>query len=81
MYTVLLTSEEYGTVDLITTIVQLLVPIVSLMIDQGTFRFLLSCKNNDEKEKVIFNSICIITLLCLFAFLISIFILPFTGFG
>ena len=79
MYTVLLTSEEYGTVDLITTIVQLLVPIVSLMIDQGTFRFLLSCKNNDEKEKVIFNSICIITLLCLFAFLISIFILPFTG--
>lgn len=26
MYTVLLTSEEYGTVDLITTIVQLLVP-------------------------------------------------------
>lgn len=52
LYTALLSSEEYGTVDLITTIVQLLVPIISLMIDQGTFRYLLSSKD-EEKQNVI----------------------------
>ena len=34
LYTALLSTEEYGSVDLVTTIVQLLVPIVSIMIDQ-----------------------------------------------
>lgn len=53
LYTTLLTTEEYGTVDLVTTLVQLFIPIVSLMIDQGVFRYLLNCISEEEKEKTI----------------------------
>ena len=42
LYTALLTTEEYGTVDLITTLVQFIVPVMSLMVDQGVFRDLLN---------------------------------------
>lgn len=56
LYTALLTTEEYGTVDLITTLVQLFIPIVSLMIDQGVFRYLLSSENEDTKKEVISNA-------------------------
>ena len=35
LYTALLSTEEYGSVDLVTTIVQLLVPIVSIMINMS----------------------------------------------
>ena len=56
LYTALLTTEEYGTVDLITTLVQLFIPIVSLMIDQGVFRYLLSSENENTKKEVISNA-------------------------
>ena len=53
IYTALLTIEEYGTVDLITTLVQLLVPVASIMIDQGVFRYLLNCETEEEKKRTI----------------------------
>lgn len=53
LYTAVLTTEEYGTVDLISTLVQLIIPIISLMIDQGVFRYLLNCETLDEKKKTI----------------------------
>lgn len=53
LYTTLLTTEEFGTVDFIMTLVSLLVPVVSLMIDQGVFRNLLGCETEEEKTRVI----------------------------
>ncbi len=61
LYTTLLSSEEYGTVDLITTLVQLFIPLTSLMIDQEVFRFLLSCDNKTDKTIVISNSFILLT--------------------
>lgn len=55
LYTAVLSKKEYGSVDLVTTLVQLIIPIASLMIDQGVFRFLLSAKSKDEKRRVISN--------------------------
>lgn len=49
LYTAVLSTAEYGTVDFITTLIQFLIPMVSLMIDQGVFRFLLT--SNDERSK------------------------------
>lgn len=61
LYTALLSTEEYGTVDLITTIVQLCVPIVSMMIDQATFRYLLNAKSYKEEKVVISSSFWLLT--------------------
>lgn len=57
LYTTLLSTSEYGTVDLITTLVQLLIPIMSVMIDQGVFRFLLNCSTSHEKRETISSAI------------------------
>lgn len=78
LYTALLSKSEYGTVDLIITIVHLLIPMSSLMIDQGAFRYLLNCNTDEEKRSVISSSFvvsCGTSLCCLIIYLIaSIFV-------
>ena len=51
LYTSILSTSEYGLVDLAITSVQMLVPITSIMIDQGLFRYLLTCESDEEKKK------------------------------
>ena len=57
LYTYILTTSEYGTVDLITTYVNLLIPIVFFQLDQGAFRFLIDLRNNSKKTKNFINTI------------------------
>lgn len=63
LYTAMLSTEEYGTVDLLNTYISLLLPLIILQIDQGIFRFLIDARE-DEKEKrtLISTTIIIITL-------------------
>lgn len=56
LYTSKLSASEFGTVDLISTIVQLLIPVISLMIDQGCFRFLINCSDDINKRTIITTS-------------------------
>lgn len=48
LYTAYLSTEEYGVVDLLNTLISLLIPILTFQIDQGIFRILID-KRNDEK--------------------------------
>ena len=66
LYTGILTTAEYGTVDLLTTLISLISPIISLQISQSVFRYLIDNRNNEEEKKqlisvsiffVIFNTI------------------------
>lgn len=56
IYTAILTNEEYGTVDLLNTLVSLCLPIVSLQIEQGIFRFLIDCRENIKRQKEIITT-------------------------
>lgn len=56
LYTSKLSTSEFGTVDLISTIVQLLIPVISLMIDQGCFRFLINCSDDNNKKIIVTTS-------------------------
>lgn len=76
LYTAVLSTEEYGSVDLVTTIVQLLVPIVSIMIDQGVFRYLLTCQKESQKKSIISNAFFILFFLNLCFLLLYIFLIP-----
>lgn len=51
LYTSVLTTAEYGTVDLINTYQQLLVSIVFFQIEQGVFRFIVETRANKDTEK------------------------------
>lgn len=74
LYTALLSTSEYGIVDLLSTLVQLFIPIISLMVDQGTFRYLLSCTDESNKKTIISSSFLLLSLLNLI-FIIIYFIL------
>ena len=59
IYTAMLTKAEYGTYDLITILVSLLLPIASLQIKMAAFRFVLESRGNEEKIKKYISTICI----------------------
>ena len=74
-----LTQEEYGNYDLIISAVSLIVPIITLQIQQAAFRFLIGTKDKTQKETYIITSlvfifaIAIITApvtFCIFAFIL-----------
>lgn len=68
LYTSVLSTSEYGTVDYINTIVLFCVPVVSLLMDEAMFRFLIDCHNDVERRRAVTCS-CFAVLggSCLFA--------------
>lgn len=57
LYTTVLTSREYGVVDLVTTYIGLLVPLITLQLEMALFRFLVDARKDDkEKKNIISNS-------------------------
>lgn len=56
IYTALLTTSDYGIVDLFGTYIHLLIPIISLQIDQGIFRYVIKAKDEEEISDVVTNT-------------------------
>lgn len=54
--TTYLNANEYGVYDLIISFSNLLIPILTLQIQQAVFRHLLACKDKDDKQKYINSS-------------------------
>ena len=69
-----LTKEEYGTYDLIAVLASLLLPAVTLQLQTAAFRYLIDCRDDEEKKKDI------ITNIYLFIFATSIITLIITYF-
>ena len=58
-------NSEYGIIDLLNTLVSLLVPIVTLQIEQGIFRDLIEVRGNKEKEtKIISTGLIVVSYRC-----------------
>ena len=81
LYTSLLSTQEYGIIDLLNTLVSLLVPIVTLQIEQGIFRDLIEVRGNKEKEtKIISTGLIVVSVqmlgyLLLYACMLALFIM------
>lgn len=58
-YTIYLNNTEYGLYDYICTLGTCIVPIMSMLMDESMFRFLIDCKSGEEKKAVITNSLLI----------------------
>lgn len=74
LYTAVLSTKEYGTVELFNTCVALLLPVMTLQIEQGVFRFLVEQRKSEEdKTRLISTVLCFMfiqSILCIFLFLI-----------
>lgn len=75
IYTSILTTEEYGIVDLINTYIFLLIPIITFQVEQAIFRLLIDARNNKEKKQLISSTIFSVFLQC------SIYIIIFLVVG
>ena len=74
LYTAILTTAEYGVVDLLNTLVSLLLPIVTFQIEQAVFRYLIDARNDEEKTaKVISTTVFTVIIQCIIY--LAIFIL------
>lgn len=60
LYTTVLSTEEYGTVDYINTIALFLVPAVSLLMDEAMFRFLIDCRGDQDRKRVVTASCAVL---------------------
>ncbi|MBD5540669.1 MAG: oligosaccharide flippase family protein [Lachnospiraceae bacterium] len=60
LYTSILTTVEYGVIDYILSVTIILVPFVTLLMDEAIFRYLIDCKTEEDKKRVISNSFAII---------------------
>ena len=76
LYTRYLVTDDYGTIDLLLTYITLLVPIISIEIEMGAFRFLIEARDDDEKKsEVILNSFSILKKVAILFLLIYCIIL------
>ena len=73
VYTAVLSNEEYGVVDLLNTLTSLMLPIATLQIEQGIFRYLVDCREDKEKQTTLITTILrftiIQTIICILIFL------------
>ena len=78
LYTSILSTEEYGTVDLLNTLISLLMPIITFQIEQAVFRYLIENRENEDKKKTIIStSVFAVIIQCVIYFIIFLVISPF----
>ncbi len=58
-----LTKAEYGTYDLIATLVSLFLPIATLQVQTAAFRFLIDCKEDETGKKRVITNVVIFVFL------------------
>lgn len=56
IYTRFLTTDEYGTIDLVITCTNLISPILSLQLERSVFRFLVNARQNKDIQKKIIST-------------------------
>ncbi len=74
LYTNVLSSEEYGLVDLITTYSALAIPIIGFQLEMGAFRYLVDNRKDERNKTTIITNTLLTVLVSVFLF--SILYLP-----
>ncbi len=78
LYTGILSTEEYGAVDLLNTLVSLLLPIVTFQVEQAVFRELIEVRGKKNKEsRIISSAVITVIFQCMVYLIIFALISPF----
>ena len=79
IYSAYLKSSEFGNVDYITTLIlSLVVPIITLQLENGVFRYLIEAKTKEDQTRYISSAFFVITFFSLITMVIMYFI-PISG--
>lgn len=83
LYTAVLTTEDYGNIDILQSTIQLAIPIITLQLSAAVFRFLIERKTVEDKSKVISVAVIIVGLnifvsICIFCIVYAVH--PFSYF-
>ena len=65
LYTSILSTAEYGTVDYLGTIALFLVPVVSVLMDEALFRYLIDCETDEDRTRAVTASCAVMGVGCL----------------
>ena len=65
LYTNILTTSEYGTIDLITILTTVIVPLITLNISEAVMRYSMDKNSNKEKIKHIYDGVYFIAYISL----------------
>ncbi|HCM6242998.1 oligosaccharide flippase family protein [Klebsiella pneumoniae] len=76
-YTFILSSSDYGVVDLMTSTLSFLLPFVTLTIEQALLRFVIKKKERDTIEKYFSNSFFICFFMLFLFFIVTFFLYLF----
>ena len=68
VYTSYLTKNDYGIVDLITTYITLIVPIITLELEMSIFRFLVDSRDDKKKTSKLISNNFYVLIISLFVF-------------
>lgn len=60
LYTAVLTTEDYGNVDILQSVIQLAVPIITLQLSAALFRFLIDQKTFKDKREVVSTGMLVV---------------------
>lgn len=77
LYTRFMTTSEYGQVDLVTTAISLLLPIISLAIGQAVIRFSVAYSESDDRKRIFSNAVALNILGTLLLGLVFLILQPF----
>ncbi|HBA37532.1 MAG TPA: hypothetical protein DCY94_02290, partial [Firmicutes bacterium] len=78
LYTGILSTEEYGVVDLLNTLVALVLPIVTFQVEKALFRELIEVRSDDKKKtNIISNSFFSVVIQCSIYMIFFFIIYPF----
>lgn len=72
LYTALLSTEEYGIVDLFSTYIMLLIPLITFQMEQALFRYLIDARDDENEKRVLVSTVIAFAL-----FQISLFFVIF----
>lgn len=75
LYTAILSTEEYGTFDLLVTYSTFLLPLVNWQFDQGIFRFMLDVRGQKDEGTKLFSTLLFSSVLQSIAYLILFLII------
>ena len=60
LYTALLSTEEYGEIDIYSSLLMILIPFLTLQVEMGVFRFLIMEKEKKQKSRIITTAVFVV---------------------
>ena len=72
LYTALLSTAQYGEIDIYTSLAMIIIPFLTLQVEMGIFRYFISCRDDKTRQQTISTGFAIVGAVLLFGFRFAI---------